>query len=1280
MKQHYKKQFLLTFFLCLLFFAVSAQNSDDLWFKSSGLQKSNSKKLARKSIPNKFESYELNLNQLKSKLSKVPKRNGNSDKSSTVLSFPDENGKLEKYQIFEASIMEEGLQKQYSNIRSYVGKGIDNPGSVIRFSVTPLGLHAMVLRNSQGSVYIDPTTENGDSYVVYSSKNLPSIEPFECKFDEVNTAKKTGATTASAKAENANDGKLRTFRLAVATTGEYSQFHLNRQHISSLATDAVKKTAVLSAIVTTMTRVNGIFERDVSLTMKLVANNPAIIFLDAATDGFTNNDSNKLINESQTIIDANIGTANYDIGHTFSTGGGGLAQLNSPCTTSGKARGITGSTNPTGDAYDIDYVAHEMGHQYGAHHTFNFAIESVPPNNCNGANKNLGTAVEPGSGTTIMSYAGLCAPQNVQNEADSYFHLVSIREMWANISTGSSTCASISITGNNVPTVDDIPNYIIPKSTPFILNANALDSNGDVLTYTWEQLDTENTTYPLVSTATGGPAFRSIPPSSSSRRYFPNQKTVNLGNLSDAYEVLPSVGRTMKFGVNVRDNRINGGQTASKETTVTVAGGSGPFKVTSQSTDVVWDSGTAQTIKWDVANSNLAPINCALVNILLSNDAGLTFPIILASNVPNDGLHEIVVPNNATNTARVKVESVGNIFYAINAKNITIQTSEFIMNFASYSNNVCIPSSAVYSFIYKTFLDFNELTTFSATGNPAGSKVTFNPTTATANNTSVQVTISGIAITGNYDISIKGTSASITKTTSINLGAYSATVVAPTLVSPANNAIDVLKPFYLNWNDDINATNYLVQIAENSNFGIILESANVNVSAFLPQNLQPKTIYFWRVKSINGCGEGVFSGIFKFTTENEVCDINNAADIPLKIPDDNAKGVTSIISVTTNKVIRNVNVIVNITHQWVGDLDLTLISPSGRQVMLSANNGGDGIGYTNTVFDDSALSPIGDGIAPFIGTFSPEGLLSNFYDEESYGVWTLKVVDSGPEDVGKINSWSLEICGVPVASDDNDKDGVVNSIDKCPNTPLGSTVDSFGCSGYLAKDNFTIETISETCINKKNGQILITTNPLYKTYNYYTIFNETKYNFTDKLTLTDLNPGTYDVCIIVEGELFKQCYVITIEPGITISAKSSVASGKASIEIEKGTSPFTVFVNGLEKFETNAPIFSVDVKSGDVLEVKTAVSCEGIYSKTIDGFDGVFAYPNPTQGLFEITVPTARMEVVIEVYNILSQLISAKTYPVVYGKVQLSLEYKPTGLYIAKVLLDQPVSIKIIKQ
>lgn len=260
---------------------------------------------------------------------------------------------------------------------------------------------------------------------------------------------------------------------------------------------------------------------------------------------------------------------------------------------------------------------------------------------------------------------------------------------------------------------------------------------------------------------------------------------------------------------------------------------------------------------------------------------------------------------------------------------------------------------------------------------------------------------------------------------------------------------------------------------------------------------------------------------------------------------------------------------------------------------------------------------------------------------------------------------------------DDDNDGVKNDKDLCPNTTAGASVDATGCF-TLPANNFTVETVSETCPGKNNGQVKITA---LSVLNYTTTINSVNYNFTNTTsTPTNLPPGTYNICIGVSGQSYTQCYVVQVAAGTTVSAKSSVVSGKVSVEIEKGTAPFIVYINGLEQFETSAPLFSVEVKSGDILEVKTAVSCEGIYAKTIDGIDGVFAYPNPTQGAFEITVPNSLTEVVVELYNINSQLISTKKYPIVYGKVQISLESKPTGVYIAKVLLDQPVSLKIIKQ
>ena len=809
-------------------------------------------------------------------------------------------------------------------------------------------------------------------------------------------------------------------------------------------------------------------------------------------------------------------------------------------------------------------------------------------------------------------------------------------------------------------------------------------NSGDVLTYTWEQLDTEIAVAPPVSTAVGGPAFRSVSPSTSSMRYFPNQNTVNSGALSNTWEVLPSVARTMKFGVNVRDNNVNGGQSSSRETVLTFVASSGPFKVTSQATAVSWNSGETKTITWNVANTNVAPVNCTNVNILLSTDGGFTFPITLKSNVSNNGTASIVVPNVSTTSARIKVESVGNIFYAVNAGTISIQAKEFSMNFTSTNKEVCKPASAIYNFTYNTFLGFNEVTTFSASGNPTGTTVSFNPATATANNTNVEVTVSTSASTlvGNYDISIVGTSGttSIVKTDTIALAIYDATLTTPVLTTPANNTLAYLKPYSLTWSEDVNATSYEVQIATDASFTSIIEQATANANSFQPQLLAINTLYYWRVKSINSCGESSYSIGSNFTTANEVCATYNATDVPKSIPDNDPIGVNSVISITDSKLVTDINVTVSISHTYDEDLTLALISPNAITILLSVTNGGSGSNYTNTVFDDAASTSIANGTAPFTGTFSPQIPLSYLNAISSLGNWTLKVVDSGDADTGTITSWSLNICGVPTVSNDDDADGVVNAIDQCPNTAFGSTVDELGCF-MLPPTNFEIVAVGETCPGKSNGQIIITP---HKSYNYTTTINGNTYNFTSATTISNLTAGTYNFCIGVyvadENSTYEQCYTAIVEAGIVISGKASVVSNKALIDIYEGTAPFNVFVNGRSVLQTSLISFSIDVNQGDLIQVKTSVECEGVFEKQIDLTSEIKAYPNPTNGIFEIALPAAQKQVKIELFNMQAQLISSKIYAISNGKVQVSIEDKPTGIYIAKVYLDKPVALKIVKQ
>ncbi|MEJ6792342.1 MAG: M12 family metallo-peptidase [Lacinutrix sp.] len=643
-----------------------SQNKKALWNKTTQRAAAFKKELTfRKTEPNKADFYQLDINALKTELQTAPNRNTFSGTSNVILDFPTAEGTLESYRIKEAPIMEAALQNKYPDIRTYIGESIYTPGTVIRFSITSQGLHTMSMSNDNGTQFIDPYTKNGNEYIVYAKKDLPILDQsWECGVvDGEATEENKGLDISMLR--NADDGLLRNFRLAVATTIEYSSFHWMAAGLTAADTESVKRTAVMAAIVITINRNNQVYERDLSITMTLVANNNLVVFINS--DSFDNDNAGTLIDQSQTVIDGTIGSGNYDIGHTFSTGGGGLAQLNSPCTGS-KARGITGLPAPVGDAYDIDFVAHELGHQFGAPHTFN-----GDAGNCAGGNRTASNAYEPGSGSTIMAYAGICAPQNVQGNSDPYFHQKSLQMIWDNVTTGNSQCATTTNSGNNAPTSNAGADYIIPNSTPYMLTGTSTDADGTgTHTYTWEQYDLGPAGLPL-ETNTSGPMVRAFEGTSSPTRFIPRMPDLLQAQGSTTWEKLASVARTQDFRLTVRDNGASGGQTAVDEMTVTVDGANGvPFSVTSQDALIAWESGNSETITWVVAGTNAGAVNSTNVDILLSTDGGLTYTTTLATAVPNNGSYNITVPNILAENCRVMVKGSGNIFFNINTARIAV--------------------------------------------------------------------------------------------------------------------------------------------------------------------------------------------------------------------------------------------------------------------------------------------------------------------------------------------------------------------------------------------------------------------------------------------------------------------------------------------------------------------------------------------------------------------------------------------------------------------------------
>ena len=845
------KQFYLLNVLVLMLFTASI-NAQDVWQKVDGESYYTSKKKIRsfKNFPNKYKLFSLNTNTLQAIL------NSNLKSANMQIKLPNELGNLESFIITESSNFSQKLSAKFPNIKSYTAIGVDNPTSYAKISMGTDGFHAIIFTAESKTIYIDPYTVNNNDFIVYKTSDLNKEDKaFKCDV----AASSKNQYSPNLKSNIVNDGNLRTFRLALICSGEYAQFHLSNQNVPATATEQEKKAAVLSAMNTSITRVNGVFEKELAVKMEIVDDNDKIIFLEASTDNITDGDPNEMIDESQSIADTQIGNANYDIGHIFSIGGDGLAGLGVVCVTNQKAKGVTGRGAPIGDPYDIDFVAHEIGHQFGATHTQN--------NDCNRTNE---TAVEPGSASTIMGYAGFCSP-DVQGQSDDYFHAVSIAQM-QNILQSSGNCATLTPNGNSTPVANAGLDYSIPKSTPFVLKGEATDADGiHTLTYNWEQIDNETATMPPSSSNSVGPMFRSFLPVTNPERYFPKLETVINGNISSTWEVIPAVSRELNFSFLVRDNNATGGAYDRDDVTVTVADAEA-FVVTSQNSAATWNAGSSQTVTWNKGTTDIAPINCSNVTIKLSTDGGVTFPIILKENTPNDGSEVILVPNNVTTEARIMVMASDNIFYNVNSTNLEILSTIPTFIITNESTNVSACNTGNQSVDFNLNLDFingfTENVTLSATGQPAGSLVSFSPTTLSDDGT-VVMNVSNLDGTTaqEYTINVLGTSTSVSQNLDVFLKVTASNLTPVTLSSPTNGATGVALTQNLIWQADANAISYDVEVASDINFNNIVASGNVSTSEYTLNNVSGDTNYFWRVKSKNNCNESAFSPTFSFATE-----------------------------------------------------------------------------------------------------------------------------------------------------------------------------------------------------------------------------------------------------------------------------------------------------------------------------------------------------------------------------------------------------------------------------
>ncbi|CAM1340347.1 immunoglobulin-like domain-containing protein [Tenacibaculum amylolyticum] len=628
----------LSLFSILLSLAMYAQQNK-LWKKVELESKSTVVKRTNEAF------YKLELDAFKKALTTTLNRSGGKT-SETIISFPNVEGTINEYKIQEYSIMHPDLALKYPTIKSYKGVNINDQLDHIYFSISDNGLQSMSLTEGKKDVFITPVKNQKDIYKIYN-RGVKENEFFCSTVD----ALKENSEKNHVENRNADDAILRTYRIAISVTGQYTAYHGGTRALA------------LAAVNATMTRVNAVFEKDFNVRLQLIANTEDVIYLDSATDPYSG--GRNLNRELQRTLTREIGEANYDIGHLFTHArpNGNAGCIGCVCQNGRKGSGYSAHDVPEGDNFDIDYVCHEIGHQFGANHTWTHR-----------GSERTGVQMEPGTGSTIMGYAGIGGNANVQLHSDPYFHAASIRQVTNVIKR--TRCQVDVNTGNNVPVVNAGNDYTIPKGTPFVLSGEANDADvDDELTYCWEQVDDNRggNTFPSPR-RTRGVAFRSYEPTRNNKRYFPNLSIIKQGSTSWKWEALADVARTYNFRLTVRDNRDNGSTNNSDDVEINVVEEAGPFLVNYPSDEnITWNVGGSEWINWDVAGTDVNGVNATHVDILMSTDGGDTYPVILAENVVNNGAHHIRVPNHIGSNNRIMIRGRDHIFFDISNHNFNIE-------------------------------------------------------------------------------------------------------------------------------------------------------------------------------------------------------------------------------------------------------------------------------------------------------------------------------------------------------------------------------------------------------------------------------------------------------------------------------------------------------------------------------------------------------------------------------------------------------------------------------
>lgn len=1007
----------LIFFALLVLVTTGWVGAQNRVFTAAGAEEDLPEYVTAEPVPaEKFSRLILDNESMWSQLANVPAA-GETGRQ-VYLELPTPDGEWMSVRVEDSPVMHPELAARYPNIKSYRAYTDFGMG---RIAVSPQGMTAALV-GEQGDFYIsEAVSESNVHHVAYYRSDMDistvaSPTDLACGWDPDEAAddllldgiRHPGETVGSSRSVDDVIG-MYVYDLALTCTGEFAS--LKGGTLSS----------VMAAFNESVSLLNAVLESETASMFQLVANNDDLIFLDSGTDPFTNsNMGGALLGQVENAI-VNFGGVplnTFDLGHCF-TGGctdvGGV--VSGRACTPGKTRGITCHYTNSIPAIVNRVMTHEIAHQFAVGHSWN----NCPPSSGQLAS---GSAFEPGSGTTIMSYAGSCgSANNVANGSDNYYHVGSLDQFYEYTRVVVPECATILDATNTVPkiTLDYEDGFFIPISTPFELTGTAVDADGDELTYCWEQYDL-GPSRDLGDPSGNSPLFRSYPPSTDgATRVFPRLNRI-INNTSSNVEVLPTYTRDMTFRLTARDNNPDAGASVWETVAFHATEQAGPFLVNypNDGTEEL-SGGQYVEVIWDVANTNQAPVNCQRVNIRLSLDGGQTYPVMLLENAANTGSVFVTIPADIeSNTARVRIEAADNIFFDISNQNFSVVAPTepgFTLTGPQYYEDVCLPAVITATYEADGFLGFEGDIDLSIQEDllPAGITAELTNTTVTPGQSStITIDLTNSDYDGLLDVVLEASLGdTFTTTRVITLDVVNNDYSDLELLTPVEGDQSIQLATEFGWSDAQYADRYDFQLATSPDFApenIIEESLNQAATDFEPADFfDVNTIYYWRVRASNECGPGDWEDPRTFRTANVECVDFASTDTPLLLPGSFTERISELF-VENNGSISDVNIPnIDLTFLSVSDLTLTLESPMGTQVILYEE---DCSGITNSLnlgFDDDAPNNVAcppDDQRVFL----PKEPLSAFIGENTFGTWKLIINSSQAGQTGGLNSWDIQFC------------------------------------------------------------------------------------------------------------------------------------------------------------------------------------------------------------------------------------------------------------------------------